>query len=68
MRLVEGSVDGNVGLSEPVQASIVLPGAGANVEGLELSQVNPVSGDTAGDNNGLRRSTRVVKRPDRYVI
>ena len=70
MRLVEGSVDGNVGLSEPLhlQSSVVRPGAGTNGEGLELSQVNPVSGDNAGDKNGLRRSTRVVQRPDRYGI
>ena len=68
MRFVEGSVDGNVGLSEPVQASVVRPGAGTNGEGLELSQVNPVSGDNAGVSNGLRRSTRVVQRPDRYGI
>ena len=65
---MEGSVDGNVGLSEPLQSSVVRPGAGTSGEGLELSQVNPVSGDNAGDKNGLRRSTRVVQRPDRYGI
>ena len=65
---MEGSVDGNDGLSEPVQASVVWPVAETNREGLELSLVNPVIGDNAGVKNGLHRSTRVVQRLDRNVI